>query len=451
MKEYFNSKAKLIILKSYKALNEESNALHESLEAGKDTYINLPCIIKSNGYIWEQASLYFQGLLIDECASYDTVKGIAYDLLDYCKFLESSKLKLLYLPEEKSERVTYRYHATLIDRINKRIISASSASNRINRIFKFYDYCFENSIFEQKELKNRTRKMIYKKIRISGERAGVIEHTIKSSDLAIKFSQAQDSYDEILDGGRLHPLNHEEQLIFRDYLFKYGRRNFQLICALGIHTGARLQTICTLRVKDIKNLLINSIPRKYDDTYALTVGGNSGIDTKNNKKIKLYIPKWLVEEIYDYTNTVDWKNRAIGSYYGLNEENYIFISKKHNAYYTSKNEINDRSKSLIESNFEVQKGGTIRKNLKDIINIMIKNKEKIRVFSIHDLRATFGMNLLNFFLRNNINYDFSYHYISTRMGHSSYKTTDQYFRNYRVNQVYENVENYYDEILYSVR
>lgn len=44
MKEYFNSKAKLIILKSYKALNEESNALHESLEAGKDTYINLPCI-----------------------------------------------------------------------------------------------------------------------------------------------------------------------------------------------------------------------------------------------------------------------------------------------------------------------------------------------------------------------------------------------------------------------
>ncbi|MDC5608241.1 hypothetical protein OIN69_18210, partial [Acinetobacter baumannii] len=108
MKEYFNSKAKLIILKSYKALNEESNVLHESLEAGKDTYINLPCIIKSNGYIWEQASLYFQGLLIDECASYDTVKGIAYDLLDYCKFLESSKLKLLYLPEEKSERVTYR-------------------------------------------------------------------------------------------------------------------------------------------------------------------------------------------------------------------------------------------------------------------------------------------------------------------------------------------------------
>ncbi len=52
------------------------------------------------------------------------------------------------------------------------------------------------------------------------------------------------------DGGELSPLTVEEQTIILKALRK-SSREYQLMFYLALFTGARLQTICTLRIKNL--------------------------------------------------------------------------------------------------------------------------------------------------------------------------------------------------------
>ncbi|KAF1024790.1 MAG: hypothetical protein GAK29_02366 [Acinetobacter bereziniae] len=70
---------------------------------------------------------------------------------------------------------------------------------------------------------------------------------VKSSDLAIRVNNRTLNSDEILDGGRLHPLDKLEQLILKKYL---DQAPFELrsMCNIAIETGARIQTYEPYRV-----------------------------------------------------------------------------------------------------------------------------------------------------------------------------------------------------------
>ena len=80
--------------------------------------------------------------------------------------------------------------------------------------------------------------------------------------------------------------------------------------------------------------------------------------------------------------------------------NYVFLSKHGNALYTSRRENKDRENNKYpvephDSGVE-RSGEAVRKYLNDIRVLMKENNEPIRKFSFHDLRATFGLNLLRY-------------------------------------------------------
>ncbi len=70
---------------------------------------------------------------------------------------------------------------------------------------------------------------------------------IKSHDLAIHVPAKAHNSEVIVDGGELSPLTVEEQIIILKALLK-SSREYQLMFYLALFTGARLQTICTLRI-----------------------------------------------------------------------------------------------------------------------------------------------------------------------------------------------------------
>lgn len=59
---------------------------------------------------------------------------------------------------------------------------------------------------------------------------------------------------------------------------------------MALYSGARIQTICTIRVFHIKEILAKQIVNSTDDTFKLRVGGKSIIDTKGNFESNLKIP-----------------------------------------------------------------------------------------------------------------------------------------------------------------
>lgn len=420
----------------------------------KDSYApSFPVIIKSDGTIWDKAVLYLNHLLSMD-KSTKLIKTAAGDLLDFLRFIEAHEIDMLHVPSEKELRVTYRYRQYLI---NKDDLTSTTKSQRINRIIAFYKFCFANKLFTKEEINNRLYKVLKERLfktfnlRIwytSNE--GFIRETEKeSTDLRIKRNpSSEQSSDGIKDGRQLHPLSPEEQEIFGRYLKKYGSRVFQLICIIAINTGARLQTICTLRTNDIQELKKGKVVKnKYKE---IIVGKGTTIDNKQDKQYKILFPIWIIEQLENYINSVEWEERASKSYY-KKDNNYIFLSKFGNSFYTSKKEIQDRKLRKYPTNgmFVERKGESIRKNLDDIWQLMEKNREEIGKFSIHDLRATFGLNLLHQLERfNKLDQSSILNEIRERMGHSSRLITENYLNYYALNQAYANVSEKYTEDTY---
>lgn len=233
-----------------------------------------PSLIKSDNTVWHLASTYLNHLLIDQRKSTALLESVSSDLIDFLRFLEDTELDILYLPPKPEKRVTYQFHTSLLQRIRLGLISPSTARQRMNRVLRFYDYLISENVFTPEELKNRPYEKIKTYVSCISSTGDVYKKQVDSSNLKIRHSPRPSYGDEIIDGGRLHPLTQAETNIFLAYLERYASREFQLICHMALYSGARIQTICTIRVFHIKEILAKQIVNSTDDTFKLRVGGN---------------------------------------------------------------------------------------------------------------------------------------------------------------------------------
>jgi len=79
---------------------------------------------------------------------------------------------------------------------------------------------------------------------------------------------------------------------------------------------------------------------------------------------------------------------------------------------------------------------------------MHKNKENITPFTIHDLRATFGVNLLLSVSKHVNDIDQVLPYIQSRMGHRNIMSTIRYVRYVAFSKVNDEVDNKFESILF---
>lgn len=384
-----------------------------------------PAIVKNNGEIWQIASIYLQHLFITENKDSDTLVTIGFHLLDYLRFLDKKFLTFDEFPLEEEKRPTALYFKYLNDQISCGAFSSSYASERMRAVINLYNFCIEFKLFGS-HLKDRAYKTLTRRILIRGEFGDAKYKDVETTNYAIPRNNRTVSSDEIIDGGRLHPLTVSEQKILNKYL-KDAPVELSLMCSLALHTGARLQTVCTFKKKHILDLKTKGKINSGDNTYSIQVGGT--IDTKNKVSYKLRIPVQIVKNLWNYVNSEEWKERAELSFYGISDENYVFLTRYGNPFYTSRAEIVQRQKNYKDSSkdeFSPQKGGAVRELLRKLQIEMKINNEDIRPFSFHDFRATFGLNLVRKLLKANCEPDQAMLYLKQRMAHKNISTTHGY-------------------------
>ena len=446
---FLNSQAHINFITEYRPTYFDS--VTDSFEQTESIYCpRFPSLIKSDNTVWHFASIYLNNLLIAQRKSTALLESVASDLIDFLRFLEHTELDILHLPPKAEKRVTYQFHTSLLQRIRLGLISPSTARQRMNRILRFYDFLISENVFTLEELKNRPYEKIKTYVSCISSTGDIYKKQVDSSNLKIRHSHRPSYGDEIIDGGRLHPLTPNEKNIFLRYLEQYASRDFQLICYMALYTGARLQTICTLRVMHIKEMISNQKVNSIDDTYTLKAGGKSIIDTKNGYELNLKIPAWLINDINQYLCSESWKKRASHSFYKINDMNYIFLTKYGNPYYTSIKEIEDHNLQPFTKNtkYSIHKGNAARQSLLKLIYLMHKNKEPIRTFTLHDLRATFGVDLLLSASKHVNDMDQILPYIQSRMGHRNIMSTMHYVRYIAFSNLDNESDKKFEEILY---
>lgn len=414
-----------------------------------------PVLITSNRDPWTLGNLYLLRRLAFKADQYEseTYSSIAKYLLKYLRFLENNGLDPLdFHPRIPFKRPTYLFRQYLLDRVQAGQLSQSTASSNINAVINFYKGLVSYGVLDSQVLDyvHKAKDVLIPIITDSGFSKLL---TISSSDLAIKKQTKSKDPDAIQDGGSLFPLTKYQQEI----LFGQLRQSEQcifLFFLFSLMTGARIQTVGTLRVETLKKARKNS-----DGDLIITVGKATKIDTKYGKNCRLHVPRILHHSLIVYANSATAKRRREKSFYGDIDNNYLFLNRNGVPYYTSKLEKQERrnpehhrkvGRETSAKSFQPKNGEAIRKYIGEVLIPSIRYKNpSFPHFRFHDLRATFGMNLLETLLRHIddhnetvrskekvseelIGTQWALEQVQERMDHSNINTTMRYL-NYRRN------------------
>jgi hypothetical protein len=401
-----------------------------------------PVVVDGNAALWPEASLYILDRIMGIVGpSMSTYHSIADDLAAYKRWLEDEEVDFKHFPANKLERPTYRYRGDLMLKARAGEIAIGSASRMVSAVIGFYRWLEEEHYFVPAHspwvesdahipLTDRKGFRRYKKV--------------KTTDLRVHVPKQDDPYaGAIADGGKLRPLPMEEQIMLLDALKKLGNIEMTLIHLLALFTGARIQTVLTFRVRHARLVL----PKKEVEV-ALPVGHGTMIDTKYGKRGTLFMPRWLYEKLCIYSHSDRAHTRRVKA--GSDDENqYLFLSNRGAPLYRSKEDRDEFDETLDIRHEKV--GQTVRQYIKDMVLPTIKAMTgKTMHYQLHDLRATFGMNLTDMQLALVESGKATLHevreFVKFRMMHESAATTDLYlqFRGHQklVRRVQEQYELY---------
>ena len=432
----YQSKAKVATIKKFQLLRlvKATYSLNDAeFEKYGDAYLKFPSIVQGDGCPSEIFNLYLLKKL-QQTVQYDfkTFASIANQLVDFQRFLEDEELDCLKFHKLKQLNAIFRYRTRLIEQTNAGLISASSARGRINAVVNFYRFLVTEDLVDHQRY-GFPFQDVYKYIAVDNEFGARRKMAIKSHDFAIYVPAKALNSEAIKDDGKLSPLIVESQTVILKVL-KKSSREYQLMFYLALFTGARLQTICTLRIKCLFN--------RESDSHGfirLPVGAGTGVDTKYQKPLTLLIPNWLAQDLKIYIDSEQARQRRQKSNYGDSHENYVFLTKLGTPFYTSKLEQQELTKKIKASDssrtrLKLYDGEAVRSYLKVVLLPKIRLIDpQFQSFKFHDLRASFGMNLLESQLQHlpeGHSVMTAVEYVQARMGHTNISTTLQYL-NYK--------------------
>lgn len=415
-----------------------------------------PIIFKSNGEPWDLGNLYLMWKF-SEMAKFkppviDTLTSIAKHLTMYLRWIEHNQslghtIHELDFPEATQERVTYRYHRYLKRLLRQRPqpITLGVVKARMGAVVNFYKGLIKGNLVCPSKIDNPPYESKVSGIPIVSNVGLKRIINVETTDLSFKKPKRQEGYGEIKDGGVLRPLTDTEQQIINDELWEYGNREFQLMMWIALFTGARKQTIGTMRVKHIRELFNKR--HKNNQELLLPVGEGTDIDTKQGTSYRLHIPLPLAQLLIEYADSPRATERRQNSFYGNTDDNYLFLTRHGTPYYTSKVEIKDRQNPKFSHrialkeriDFPISDGQAITNYVQRLIKQIRLNYPNFNHFRFHDLRATFGMNFVRQSLRTGIPPDEILQLLKVRMGHSNIQTTLGYLN-------YDNTTNQLDEL-----
>ena len=426
--------------------------------AYEDTVFNFPFLLNKDGTSWQEANEYFFHRAVDiRNIGKETsmLRRDASRLLDYKLFCEENNIDYLdFTGRRASHRPTYKYFRYLIDYSG---LSADNINQRTSVVYKFYKYLSGQAAYNIDITRVDTVKSA--NIYLTSARGHSFTKSVDKRSQTKKSSKLRSPVrvGYVRDGGEdLRPLSNKQFTQFMDVLqsdvFSVDER---LICHIALFTGARKQSIFTLRMKHLE--LFKEEFLLPDGTYAIHAGFGSDIDTKYDKKQTLYFPKHLADRLIVYSNSAVARARRAKFRQNLfetrggdetmpDEDIYVFLSDRGNCFYMAQSDFrfnNTKSRPIG------QRTNSLKRKL-----IRYLPDDFPQDFSFHWLRATFAylyyQHLLKLKDKGLLQLGEEVTRVQMRMHHSNRSTTENYLKLFLgINDVLKAQELYEEKIFSS--
>lgn len=390
-----------------------------------------PLVLDTSGAPWAEANLWLLDLATSlRGRSMDSFDSIAADLGAYRQFCDEENVDWLTFPAHKLMRPTYRFKAHNEHLIAEEKVALSTAKRRMASVIRFYRWLMAEKLLQPAHAPWKDRD-VYIEYKGSYGASGV--KCVTTTDISIKENKQDDPYDDYInDGGKLKPLTPAEQEALFLALLAADNTEMTLIHLFALLTGARIQTVLTIQVRHTR-LPVTAV---RDGLVRLPVGPGTGIDTKFGKKQVLQIPLWFYEALAIYADSPRAQRRRAKAKGGDTPGQYLFLSNRGVPLYESKA---DRQAAGVGRLRHKKLGQGVRQFMSHTLIPAVRANPELALFSyrFHDLRASFGMNLLEAQLgavaAGEISLSDALNVVRVRMGHASVETTNDYLK-YRERQ-----------------
>ncbi|VVN22747.1 hypothetical protein PS647_04444 [Pseudomonas fluorescens] len=415
---------------------------------------NFPFLFHASGVPWHEANDYLLSLMRNNSSvniRTDDVRRRASKLLDYLLYCEENDLDWLDFSGARPPlRPTYKYYYHLINEGSRsnQVINQYTAA-----VYHFYRYVSEFwhpldmkrvDTIKQVRILVQTRKGV--KV-IEADKRSQTRRTTPVSSVPLGFVRE--------DGEDLRPLSNQELAVFLETINakKAWSSIERLILLTALMTGARKQSVLTIRLKHLKEFTEDRLGR--DGAYKLHAGPRTGIDTKFDKAQVLHFPKQLADELVALANSPLMKKRREklraqleASHPGVTiaeDDMYLFLSDQGNSYYMA---VSDPRYPIVRSPQTGQVTDTIkRKLIKKAPSLFPKD------FSFHWLRATFAYQLYQrlqkLVQRELLKPGEDIDFIQMRMHHESRETTENYLKLFKMTHEKVIAQELWENILFN--
>lgn len=378
-------------------------------------------IVQPDGALWLEGCLYLFWCSCVRGLHHSTVSNIAGDLCDLMNKLTEGGRDYNTFRGIKIERPTYFYQSELKLEIARGSLKRNVANRKISSMVGFYKWKVDEREFKPAaEMWKPTIKH-----RRYADSHGVTQiKEIHSTDLSFKNTSSIDTGSFIKDGGRLHPINRENQTHLINALTELGNTEMLLAHIVSLTTGMRIQSVLTLR----HNCVVPGVGTDEDENkftlHYIKIGEGTFVDAKNNKSQSVATPAWVHNLLNTYMHSDRHKSRCAKSPIKEDTMQYLFLTKSGKPYY-----IANCDRSLF--GYSAEAGSAIRQFTKKVKEKLF-NMNALFSYSFHDLRATFGMNLLEDYYKQlengKMNQITLLEKLKQRLGHEDINTTLAYLK-----------------------
>ncbi len=345
-------------------------------------------IVQPDGGLWLEGCLYLFWCWSVKGIKESTASNAAGDLSDMMNKLTNGERTYDIFRGPQSERPTYYYKSELKLEIARGQIKRKTANRKIGNMIGFYTWKVICRNFKpEAEMWISTVKR-----RRYTDAHGVIQvKEVMATDLPFKDKGSISTGRFIRDGGKLFPINREDQQSLLDALIQLGNTEMLLTHIVGLTTGMRIQSILTLRHSCIiSGIGADNDPFKYS-LHPITIGDGELTEAKGGKNQVVEMPAWVHHMLNTYIHSQRHTERAAKSPITSKTEQYVFLTRTGRPYYVA-----EIDQSLF--GFSAEKGSAIRQFAAVIQEQLMKNNTSFK-YQFHDLRATFGMNLLEDYMQ----------------------------------------------------
>lgn len=262
--------------------------LHDKLARPID---KLPQIFWDNHEPWHEANHWaLTKATSTSGGDIKTVTSLMKHLAAYASWLESEGLDWRHFPVRKQDRALVRYRGELIAQRDRGNIAPSTTSARMAAVIQFYRHSNVFRFLDRKSPMWEDRQVVVRYYDAVG-----FERTLLRISSELSIPNRKRIGLRLEDG--LTPLRTDDAVRLLAFAKEQRLHELNLILSLGVLTGARIETITTLSVKNIENAHPDA---ETPDTYRIPIGPGTGVRTKFDVSGELMVPKFLIKDLREY-------------------------------------------------------------------------------------------------------------------------------------------------------